>query len=88
MARFKHPKIVLKKLGKENAWGMYDEDNNVIEIDPRLSGKLKLDIFIHERTHAHFKQMSEDDVTKYSSMMADFLWKHHVRFVDNTKSED
>jgi len=88
MARHKHPKVIVKKLGKERAWGQYHESDNIIEFDSRLSGKKKLDVYIHERTHAHFKQMSEEDVTKFASVMADFLWKHHVRFVDNSKHKE
>lgn len=85
MTRHKHPKVIIKKLGRSKAWGQYWEHNNTIEIDDRAKGKLKLDIMIHERTHAHFKDMSEEDVTKFATIMADFLWKHHARFVDNEK---
>jgi hypothetical protein len=88
MARYKHPKVIYKKLGKERAWGQYLEQENIIEVDERLAGKHKLEIFIHERTHCHFKQMSEEDVTKFAESMADFLWKHHFRFVDNKKHSD
>lgn len=83
MARHKHPKVVIKKLGRNQAWGQYHEADNLIEFDERLKGKHKLDIYLHERTHAHFKGMSEEDVSKFASVMADFLWKHGVRFVDN-----
>jgi len=83
MARHKHPKVIVRKLGKEKAWGQYHEADNIIEIDERLMGKHKIEIFLHERTHCHFKQMSEEDVTRFASVMADFLWKHGVRFVDN-----
>jgi len=82
----KHPKVIVRKLGKEKAWGQYHEDDNLIEIDDRLKGKLKLEVMIHERTHAHFKDMTEADVDRFAKTMADFLWKHHVRFVDNTKT--
>lgn len=88
MARHKHPKVIVKKLGKERAWGQYDQENNTIEIDERLRGKLRLEIMLHERTHAHFKNMSEEDVTKFASVMADFLWKHSARFVDNSNHKD
>ena len=88
MARYKHPKVVVKKLGKEKAWGMYHQDENTIEVDARLSGKLKLEIYCHEYLHHLHKQMSEEDVTRSAKYLADFLWKHHVRFVDNTKTED
>jgi len=85
MARHKHPKVVVRKLGKEQAFGQYHEDDNLIEFDERLNGKHKLEIFIHERTHAHFKSMDENEVTRFASVMADFLWKNHFRFVDNKK---
>ena len=82
----KHPKVIVRKLGKEKAWGQYHEDDNLIEIDDRLKGKLKLEVMIHERTHAHFKEMTESDVDRFAKTISDFLWKHHVRFVDNTKT--
>jgi hypothetical protein len=39
MARHKHPKVVIKKLGRNQAWGQYWEHNNTIEIDDRAKGK-------------------------------------------------
>jgi len=82
----KHPKVIYRKLGKNRAWGQYCSVSNTIEIDTRLKGKKKLDIFIHERTHAYFKDMDEETVTEFATIMADFLFKHHVRFVDNQKT--
>ena len=40
MARHKHPKVIVKKLGKERAWGQYHEADNIIEFDERLSGSI------------------------------------------------
>lgn len=88
MARHKHPKVIVKKLGKERAWGQYDAKNNTIEIDERLVGKNKLIVFTHEYLHHLFPFMDEETVTKSADALSDFLWKHHVRFVDNSKSGD
>jgi len=81
MPRYKHPKVVYKKLGKQNAWGMYHSDG-VIEIDPRLKGEKKLDILIHEEIHHLFPELSEEEVTAKASELANFLWKQNVRFIE------
>lgn len=83
----KQPKVEYVKLGKEKAWGMYNSEGT-IKIDPRLRGKKKLDIFIHEYTHHFFPYIEEEDVEAFATHIADFLWKHHVRFVDNEKTEE
>lgn len=81
----KPPKIIHKKLGRENVFGYSDEKNNTIEIDSRLKGKLKLKIYIHEHLHLMFTDMSENMVTKKAKEMTDFLWNLHYRQVDNKK---
>jgi len=88
MARLKQPKVVVKKLGKEKAWGQYIQETNTIEVDERLSGKLKLEIYCHEYLHHLYKDMSEESVYRSAKYLSDFLWKHHVRFVDNKNTED
>lgn len=44
MARHKHPKVIVKKLGRSKAWGQYWEHNNTIEIDDRAKGKVILEV--------------------------------------------
>jgi hypothetical protein len=78
----KQPKVIRKKLGKEQAWGTWDEPKNIIEIDERLKGKKELIIYLHEYFHKLFPDLSEEIVIIKSELLADFLWKNHFRKVD------
>lgn len=78
------PKVIRKKLGKEQAWGFWDEDNNTIEIDERVKGKKELIIYLHEYFHKLFPWMTEDEIVIKSESLASFLWKNHYRRVDLT----
>lgn len=77
----KQPKVVRRKLGKEQAWGRYID--NLIEIDERATGKKELILHLHEYLHHIFKDMEEDEVITKSEHIADFLWKNNYRKVDN-----
>lgn len=78
----KQPKLLRKKLGREQLWGSFDNGTNIIELDERLKGKKEMIILIHEYFHYLFPAMSEEDVVIKSEYIADFLWKHHFRKVD------
>ena len=88
----KHPKVYLKKLGREKANGQAMDEGRLkyIEIDPRIKGKLLLDTYIHERLHFIFPELHEridEDhknigVEEASEILSDFLWKHGYRKVD------
>lgn len=77
-------KVVYRKLGKEKAWGQAHIDDNTIEIDPRLTGKRKLEIIIHEALHILNPEFSETKVIEQSKKLTTLLWKEHYRQVDNT----
>lgn len=81
--RFKHPKVVQRKLGKNRADGIMEYDTNTIYVDERLKGKNRLDTYIHEYMHYIFPDMEEAAVADSASRIADFLWKHGFRHVDN-----
>ena len=76
----KHPKVVIKKLGRERAWGTYCDWE--IEIDPRSTGKARLETLIHEYGHHLDPSLPEKVVTKNAKLLADFLHKHNVRIIE------
>lgn len=78
----KQPKVVTRKLGKEQMWGAYEEKSNILEIDERLRGRRQMIIYIHEYFHKIFPNMSEEDIIEKSEYLAHFLWKQHYRKVD------
>lgn len=75
-------KVVYRKLGKEKAWGQAHVDTNTIEIDPRLRGRKKMEILIHEAIHILNPEMSETKVLEQGRKIANLLWKQHFRQVD------
>lgn len=75
-------KVVYRKLGKEKAWGQAHVDTNTIEIDPRLRGRKKMEILIHEALHILNPEMSETKVLEQGRKIANLLWKQHFRQVD------
>lgn len=77
----KLPKVIFRKLGKEQAWGQFNEGK--IEIDERLKGKKLLEISLHEFTHYQHPELSEEEVIIKSRELTEFLWKLHFRRVDN-----
>jgi len=79
------PKVIETKLGREKADGIMVYDENTIYIDQRLKGINKLETYIHEFIHYQRPKLSEKTVLKEAKEMAEFLWKYHVRFVENTK---
>jgi hypothetical protein len=79
----KKPTVIERKLGRENAFGQAHQEDNIIEIDPRQGGKRYLRTIIHEHFHLLFPAMSETEVDKKSSKVANLLWKHNYRKVIN-----
>lgn len=77
-------KVVYRKLGKEKAWGQAHIDSNTIEIDPRLKGRKKMEILIHEAIHLLNPEMSETKVLEQGRKIANLLWKQNFRQVDLT----
>lgn len=75
------PVIRERKLGKHRADGLCWNDG-VIEIDERLKGKHRLRVLIHELMHHQRPAATEEEVDTQSEQMADILWKHRVRIID------
>jgi hypothetical protein len=78
-------KVVRRKLGKEKAHGIAYLNDNVIVIDPRITGRKQLEILIHEALHLLNPEFSEPKVVKQSKKLTNLLWKEHFRKVDNEK---
>lgn len=75
-------KIIHKKLGREQAHGIADSDGTVY-IDPRLKGKKRLEIYLHECLHVLNPEDSEEQIVYKSVALTKILWKEGYRRVDN-----
>ena len=78
----KNPKVVDKKLGRNQAVGQMVWDKNIIEIDPRQTPPDYLDTLIHEKLHHLFPDWKEDEVLKIATSLAEFLWSQNYRKVN------
>ena len=72
-------KIVLRKLGREQALGLCWKDKDLVEIDDRLDNRWTLKVLVHELLHAVCKEMSETDVERRSRKMAEGIWRMGYR---------
>lgn len=75
-------KIIYRKLGREKAWGQAYCGDNLIEIDPALKGKHKLEIIIHEAMHILNPEWNENEVVHKSRQLARVLWKERFRQIE------
>lgn len=81
----KKPKIVEKKLGREQAYGQvwnWDDENPLIEIDHRLKNQDRLCILTHEALHCAFPGMSEKSVIRAAKLVSSVLWSDNYRKVE------
>jgi hypothetical protein len=79
-------KIIYRKLGREQAYGVSSSDG-VIEIDSRIRSKKHLEVLIHEVLHILQPSDSEDDIIKKSVTLTKILWKEGYRRVDQSDHE-
>lgn len=79
MSKPRHPKVIIKKLGRERAWGYYD---GRIYIDPATKGQARLEVLIHEYMHHLRPAYTEETVTRDAKLLADFLHQNHVRMTE------
>lgn len=70
-----------KKLGRHNAYGFAYFEEHKIVLDPRLRGKHKLEILLHELLHIADPEMEEKEVIRISKVLAHNAWRYGVRFV-------
>ena len=76
-------KIIYRKLGKEQAYGISSSDG-VIEIDERLRGKKAMEILIHELMHLTNPEDDEKTIIRKSIILTKVLWKEGYRKIDDT----
>jgi hypothetical protein len=76
-------KIIYRKLGKEQAYGISSSDG-VIEIDERLRGKKAMEILIHELLHLTNPKDDEKTIIRKSVTLTKVLWKEGYRKIDDT----
>ena len=79
MARIK---IIYRKLGREQAYGVSSSDG-IIEIDSRLKSKKHLEVLIHEILHILNPKDSEDMIIKKSVTLTKILWQEGYSFTRN-----
>jgi hypothetical protein len=81
------PKIVERKLGREQAWGQAfpHPTRPKIEIDPRLSARRHLEVMCHEALHIALPDLvgkkGEAEIDRIGKVVADALWRGSYRKV-------
>jgi hypothetical protein len=78
------PKVIVRKLGREGAWGQcyYDPVAPTVEIDPRLGAKRRLEVLVHEAVHLFFgPDLPEAKVDAAGKYIRDVLWAQNYRQV-------
>jgi hypothetical protein len=76
-------KIIHKKLGREQAYGIAESDG-IIYIDQRLKGKKHLEIVIHEVEHLLNPMDDEETIIEKSVTVCKVLWNLGYRRIDNS----
>jgi hypothetical protein len=79
-------KIIYRKLGKEQAYGIASSDG-IIEIDSRLKSKKHLEVLIHEVMHLLQPEDSEEEIVEKSITLTKILWKENYRRIDQSDHE-
>ncbi|HEY9701004.1 MAG TPA: hypothetical protein V6C58_01065 [Allocoleopsis sp.] len=76
-------KVLYSHLGQYKAVGLAWKEDRVIAIDKRLKGIDKIDVSIHELLHVIYPDLTEEEVTKGATEIAQVLWDMGLRFADN-----
>lgn len=87
MPKRRRIKVVYKKLGRANAWGLAYSEGNLVELDNRLKGKKHLEILTHEVIHLLLPDASEEEVEHISINLINILWKEGYRRVDGSMED-
>jgi hypothetical protein len=77
------PKVVWRKLGKEQAWGQATIDPRfpLIEIDPRLGARRQLEVLCHEQLHISLPHLPEAEIDRLGKEVSETLWRQNYRRV-------
>ena len=78
----KPPRVKERLLGREQALGLCWQGEGLIEIDPRLTGKRALEVYIHEMLHHYAPEWSENKVSKIALAMSQILIKARFRRIE------
>ena len=54
--------------------GVCVADAKVIITDPKLRGKTRLEVLVHEFAHAFFPDLEEDVVDQFGGQLGDVMW--------------
>jgi hypothetical protein len=76
-------KIIYRKLGKEQAYGIASSDG-LIEIDSSLRGRKLMEITLHEILHLLNPKDDEKTIIRKSVTLTKVLWKEGYRKIDDT----
>lgn len=74
-------KVIYKKLGRQQAYGITWKDGRVY-IDSRLKKKDQLETLVHEILHCVFPEYEEEEIDKRAKIISDTLWNEGFRKVD------
>lgn len=76
-------RLVERKLGREKAAGLvWSDDPTTIHIDPRLRGKDRAEIILHEALHLLLPTEPEMRIRAYATRLSDLLWRDRWRRVE------
>ena len=73
---------LVRKLGKERAYGLAHTEDNLMELDERLTGYRYMLYALHEHFHLKHPKWSETKVRQECSKTARFMWNLGFRKVD------
>jgi len=76
-----NPDVVHRKLGKHKADGLAWVDENIIEIDSRITGFRQLEAVVHEMMHILNPKWGEIKIDGHAKRMAKILWDQNYRRV-------
>lgn len=89
IAGLKWPWRYTRLKGQANGWTYLPDPkrptNRKILIDDRLTGRLRLEVEVHEALHALFPQISEETITDAAKDVARILWALGYR-IDEDKA--
>ena len=72
--------VIVRKLGREKAYGLAYKDDGVIHIHSEIKNpKEELETFIHECLHILNPEHSESKVSAQGKKICNVLWKHGYR---------
>jgi len=74
-------KVKYVKLGRQKAWGQAYKESNLIEIEKRARGKLRMRSLLYEGLHCCCPEYKEYRIRKIEKLLSDMLWEQGYRRV-------